>query len=218
MALPARIKPEPMGREKRIRSPAPLPCKLCGKAMTIRSWERPFEHAKRLYCSRACSSLSRAVPPEDRISRYVTINDAGCWEWTLYRDRKGYGRASTPPGLIGCTEVLAHRVSWILHRGPIPNGMHVLHHCDNPPCCNPDHLYIGTNDENMRDRIARGRCSSLPGEANPKARLSEAQVLLIREDNRTHSAIAASFGVTQATVSCIKRGVTWRHLIKGAAP
>lgn len=79
-----------------------------------------------------------------------------CWEWLAYRDRKGYGRFMVP----GSKTSLAHRFSWELHRGPIPTGMCVLHRCDNPPCVNPAHLFLGTLQDNVRDMIQKGRGSN----------------------------------------------------------
>lgn len=75
-------------------------------------------------------------------------HEHGCWTWTGPTIKKGYGRWG---------RVLAHRFSWSLANGPIPDGKWVLHHCDNPPCVNPAHLYIGTVVENVRDMVARGR-------------------------------------------------------------
>lgn len=74
-----------------------------------------------------------------------------CWEWTRGRDPHGYGRFATP------NSDLAHRASWELHNGPIPAGLNVLHHCDNPPCVNPRHLFLGTQKDNVDDMVAKGR-------------------------------------------------------------
>lgn len=83
---------------------------------------------------------------------YVSINPEGCWEWTGQRARFGYGRAAH---LFGTH--LAHRISWTLANGPIPKGLFVCHHCDNPPCVRPDHLFLGTASDNIRDAWAKGR-------------------------------------------------------------
>lgn len=78
----------------------------------------------------------------------------GCWLWTG-ATFKGYGLIRS--GGQGCPTHLAHRVSWRVHCGPIPEGLYVCHHCDNPPCCNPAHLFLGTQADNMRDCVSKGR-------------------------------------------------------------
>jgi len=80
---------------------------------------------------------------------------SGCLEWAGFTNPKGYGRLSYEG-----KPILAHRLAWTLAHGPILSGMEILHHCDNPPCCEPygnDHLFVGTNTDNMRDKIAKGR-------------------------------------------------------------
>jgi len=129
----------------------------------------------------------------------------GCKEWTGGKDKKGYGR--TGPKLGG--EVLAHRMSYILAHGPIPEGLHVLHKCDNPPCVNPDHLYVGTNDDNVRDRHERSRWACQRGEQNPRAKLTDDDIRSIRSDARPQDRIGVDYGISQSTVSSIKRRETW---------
>ncbi len=77
-----------------------------------------------------------------------------CWEWKAARQAEGYGKMFTTNR---CRPERAHRVSWVLHHGPIPDGMFVLHRCDNPPCVNPAHLFLGTNLDNIEDMGRKGR-------------------------------------------------------------
>jgi hypothetical protein len=92
----------------------------------------------------------------ERVAIPMVVNDE-CWPWTGQTVTGGYGRL----GWQGRREI-AHRVAWELFEGPIPEGQWVLHHCDNPPCCNPLHLYAGTQRQNIHDAIARGRFSPPP--------------------------------------------------------
>lgn len=133
----------------------------------------------------------------------VTRPENECWPWAGATHNKGYGNI----GIDGRTTT-THRLAYSLAIGPIPDGMHVLHRCDNPPCCNPEHLFLGTNRDNHADKIAKGRQASgdrsgsrlhpdrvprgeahpfrrrpeiVPrGEAHPHARLTETDVLTIR--------------------------------------
>jgi hypothetical protein len=95
-----------------------------------------------------------------RIHEAVNVMSSGCWEWKLSRDRAGYGRLKIQ---LGARDKFrydsAHRFAYATLVGPIPDNLCVLHRCDNPPCCNPDHLFLGTNKDNMADMIAKGRAS-----------------------------------------------------------
>ena len=136
----------------------------------------------------------------------------GCWVWGGYRNRGGYG--FTRVGGRGAPGKLAHRLSWELHRGPIPNGLHVLHRCDNPSCVRPDHLFLGTNQENIADRIAKGRpggmnspgARRLIGDANPRTRYPDELVVAIaslRANGALPRAIAEATGLRRQTVSAL---------------
>jgi hypothetical protein len=87
-----------------------------------------------------------------RIAEEMWAKKSKCWEWYGVKDKRGYGQTGRNDKYIG-----AHRLSWTLYRGEIPKGMHVLHRCDNPPCVNPDHLFLGTNSENQLDSVSKGR-------------------------------------------------------------
>ena len=86
-------------------------------------------------------------------SKYAPVPFSGCWVWMGALSGKGYGKLMLKEHRLES----AHRLSWLLHRGPIPDGLHVLHRCDVRTCVNPDHLFLGTNLDNIRDRIAKGR-------------------------------------------------------------
>lgn len=115
-----------------------------------------------------------------------------------------------------------HRVSWELHNGPIPDGLWVLHHCDNPPCVRPDHLFLGDHAANMRDAVAKGRTrpasriAHLPrGESHHKSKLTESTVRDIRTRHSSGTPIrrlAREYGVTQSAIQSVVRRQSWRHV------
>ena len=132
----------------------------------------------------------------------------GCWLWQGAVFLDGYGVFSAAGRLVR-----AHRMSWLLTNGVIPEGQHVLHYCDTPLCVRPDHLFLGTPRDNIDDMLAKER--SLRGVRNPKARLSEDDVREIRRrrsSGETLVSIALDFGITHAMVSQIARRVAWGHL------
>lgn len=152
---------------------------------------------------------------------WATVDRAGdCWPWRGYRLPKGYGR---------WRHILAHRIAWMLTHGPIPVGFHVLHHCDHPWCCNPEHLWLGTNRDNIADRVNKGRSPRgaihwtardplrvATGERVHGARLTTAMVTAIRREyvprKVTVYMLADQYGTTPGHVSNIVRRKTWKHL------
>ena len=135
-----------------------------------------------------------------------------CWLWTAYRNALGYGVVRW----MNKTS-LAHRVAWIINFGDVPEGLLVCHTCDNPPCNNPSHLFLGTNEDNMNDMISKGRQAGAPRESNSKHKLNEWQVEEIRRrygfqgiNGERQVDLAKEFGIGQAQVSSIVRGKSWK--------
>ena len=150
-------------------------------------------------------------PAEDRFWERVQ-KTATCWLWFGLVNGKGYGLFS-----LRNNHVRAHRFSWALHHGPIPEGLLVCHRCDVPNCVNPEHLFLGTEADNTTDMIVKGRQAtgakvSSPGEAHPMSKLTDAQVIAIRSDARKPSVIAEHYGVVYTTIWAIKTRRTWPHL------
>src|SRR3990167_8959811 len=138
-----------------------------------------------------------------------------CWNWIAHKLNYGYGGIR-----LNKKEQRAHRISWELHNGEIPKGLHVIHKCDNPPCVNPDHLWLGTHQDNMRDRSKKGRTSrhignlDLGGEKHGSSKLKEKQVIEIRNLGKTgiyiQKELADLFGVHQTTINNILNNKYWK--------
>lgn len=173
--------------------------------------------------------------------RFWAMVDVGgrddCWPWKGTLDRDGYGRSS----LRTRRSARSHRVCFAIARGDIPSGMCVCHSCDNRKCCNPAHLWLGTNAQNTFDRHAKGRDAKgdrsgsrkypwkLPrgvfhhakrnpghmanGEQHGRAKLTKENVWEIRASLESSASLARKFGVTWPTVDKIKRGINWKYLI-----
>lgn len=141
---------------------------------------------------------------------FAGLMPEGCWEWSGPRSDKGYGLTK-----YRMRQVRAHRLTWELLFGPIPDGMRVCHTCDNPPCCRPNHLFLGTDADNVHDAQAKGRRKSRQiNVIRPNAKLTSDQVAQIRArylvgaDRQVD--LAAEFGVSQSIISRVVRGVYWR--------
>lgn len=169
----------------------------------------------------------QGLSPEERFWHHVTKTNE-CWEWTGVRKDNGRGllygvfRTYDGPKDKGGRQRYAHRYSWELHNGPIPNGLLVCHHCDNPPCVRPDHLFLGTAVDNNRDMNEKGRHGSTKGIStnrganNPNASLDETLVRFIRRryysEGQSQKRIARELGCTAGTVQSVIEGKTWGWL------
>ena len=130
-----------------------------------------------------------------------------CWEWIASLDSSGYGFFSLNGHMRR-----AHRVSWEIHNGSVPEGLQVLHHCDNRKCIRPIHLFLGTNNDNIADRMAKGRKSGASGERNGHAKLSWPQVFEIRKRlafKESQELLARDYKVSQQLISRIACGGIW---------
>lgn len=160
------------------------------------------------------------IPAQDRFEEKVLIdycNPTGCWLWAASKFRDGYGRMTVLDERCprGQRSAKAHRLSFEFYKGHIPKRMQVLHHCDNPACVNPAHLFLGTNQDNMTDKIVKGR-----HRYNPKAsRFSKDDVIRmdgLRKSGMSYQDIARQFGAYDgSTISKIVRRKTWKHIPNG---
>lgn len=140
----------------------------------------------------------------------------GCWLFATTDPSRGYGRIFAKKRYHK-----AHRVSWMLHHGPIPKGLGVLHRCDNPPCVRPSHLFLGNQKANWEDMIAKGRGNFRRGERHPMTGLTDEAVREIRRlhirgkhshDPGNTSELMNKFGISRNTVLRVADGVNWRHV------
>lgn len=154
----------------------------------------------------------------ERFWKKVNISDDpdACWEWTSAKDPSGYGLMWLTR--VGYKSVKAHRISYELEYGSIPQGMNVLHQCDNPPCVNPEHLFIGTNADNVADKIRKGREKHPSGEDHPGSKLTWDQVREIRRRFKRVSKrvcnveeLSKEFNISTSTIRYIISGKLWKE-------
>lgn len=147
---------------------------------------------------------TRGLPITERLWLYIEPEpNSGCWLWTGTTTIHGYGTITMNrrPG----TKV--HRASYEAYKGPIPEGMHVLHKCDVRCCVNPDHLFLGTNADNVADKVAKGRQAIMQ-----HTKHSPETVLAVRGATGSHRAISKRLGVSKSMVHAIKANLIWKHL------
>lgn len=164
-----------------------------------------------------CEHMSVRMYSNDIDAFWSKVNKSadGCWTW-VGGDRHVAGYGLLRRGCVG--EHRAHRISWVLHYGPIPNGLYVCHHCDNRPCVRPDHLFVGTATDNMQDMIRKGRSAA---QVNPDHyakgeekihKLTTAQVADIRMSSSSRTALSVRYGVSVSCIGKILRREGWRHI------
>jgi hypothetical protein len=193
-------------------------CAKCGAADVL-IWKR---QRRCMDCHREDNRQWKLAHSEPRLPREVRdadrfwsrVNKDGrivreelgpCWEWTSRLHYLGYGRIS-----YRGRDRFAHRVAWILTFGEPTPGLDLLHKCDNRKCVNPSHLYLGTHEQNMRDKAERGNQER--GVDHPAAKLTEQDVMDIRTSQDSNDVLARCYGINGGTVSRIRSGKTWRHL------
>lgn len=211
------------------RSTTPAICQHCGITFF------PFVNAQGKFCSQRCNGAQRKRSLADRLWGQVTKTES-CWLHQGSKNSRGYGRVGSDDHGHGMR--LAHRVAWEVTYGPIPAGLSVLHRCDNPACCRPDHLFLGTQSDNMRDMVTKGRHAAqrypdqLPrgdrhwssqhpewvrrGEGHGQAKLTADDVRAIRRlhaEGNTLASIAARFGMSPGHTWSIVHRASWSHVL-----
>ncbi len=191
------------GRNKTL---VQLVCVICGT-----DFERtPSEIARGTskFCGKTCYGQARRRTAEERFWNRTILVPSGCREWSGPRLPRGYGLVA-----FGDERWLTHRKAWELTHGPIPDGLDVCHTCDNPPCCEPSHLFLGTTLDNIADKIRKGRQAR--GEAIGGVRLTAEWVRRIRAElllGTKRSELARAYGVHIGTIGVIARNQTWQHV------
>lgn len=149
--------------------------------------------------------MPRSIPVADRLQAGLTVRDDGCHEWGKSVTFLGYGQIWHQGK--NCS---THKIAWQLAFGEIPEGFQVNHTCDNRRCCNPEHLYLGSQAQNVADAMARQR--HVHGTSVGTSVLTDGQVAAILKDQRKLVIIAREYGVNPSTISLIKRRKTWKHI------
>lgn len=168
------------------------------------------------YSARKCGFPT--MPVSERIKLNAIVCPlTGCWEWKGRKER-GYGRTIIGSRTDGTRKTIAaHRLSYETFVGPIPDGMEVCHKCDNPCCVNPDHLFVGTRQDNIDDRESKGRNRPQKGSRNGTAKLTEAIVMSARFERHqrgtSYQKLADKYGVSKRTMQNAVKGLTWTHVL-----
>ena len=187
-----------MAARNNNRRVLPRNCQRCGVTFTPRQ-------SRFKCCSKSCATAHRYGPLSERFWRKVNKGgDDECWVWTGAVTKAGYGQ------ITGGGKFTVHRLSWVFRHGPIKDGLWVLHRCDVPLCVNPNHLFLGTSVDNIRDMTNKGRAAH--GEAHHWAKLSAADVIAIRASTLTAKKLSARYGICIEQVSNIRRRKQWRRV------
>lgn len=192
---------------------------LSGPTCSVEGCEKPvngrglcashYHHAK---VQGELPDIVKLTPEEKFLSMHEVCPETGCWNWVKGTDTCGYG-IFYPYG-AAAPKIRAHRYSYMIHKGPIPEGLYVCHTCDNPGCVNPDHLWLGTHTENMRDKERKGRGHDRSGSSNVKAKITEEIALEIYNAEGTNKEIGARFGLDHQLVYRIRTKRMWKHIHK----
>lgn len=183
-----------------------LKCRLCDRPVCARGLCRPH-YMKAWFKNEHLSAAPKDRDLKRRLLKKVRVLPNGCWEYTGQRrkDKFEYGLI-----WVNGKNVRAHRVSYEIHKGSVPEGLNVLHSCDYPPCINPDHLFVGTRAVNNDDAKQKGR--NVKGRTHGAARFSEEDVRAIRASSENQDFLAKQYGVAQSTISRIRTRSRWKHL------
>lgn len=192
-------------------------CKNCNKEF------KDIPSSRIRSCSLRCGGLSSSncfwkyATEEQKFEKVKelynknVIKKVGCWDWKKKKFGAGYGFIQKGRN----KSILAHRASWMIHHGPIPDGLWVLHKCDNPTCTNPEHLFLGNRKDNTDDMIKKGRKNPLMGTKHPNVKLLAYQVIEIRQlikEGISQRQLGKKYKVSPSTIQNIADGKTWKQV------
>lgn len=181
----------------------------CGKLAPIAKRTDPRKNAvkgePRRYCVGHAMRGRRTLSVSERFwAKADKRGPADCWEWTAAKTKAGYGQLA-----IENVRIYAHRISYELHFGPVPDSLHVLHHCDNPGCVNPKHLFVGTDVDNVADMCAKGRAR---GSIRKITEVDALEIFALRNQSIPLSILAHRYGVSPQSICDIQHGRTWAYI------
>jgi hypothetical protein len=189
-------------------------CQHCG--VSFRSYPSRIGTGRSKYCSGGCAKKVLARTRErhwrDSFTELLWLPEpnSGCWLWLGTTNRLGYGTISKR---AKSNRIFAHRAAYLVAHGSIPDGLDVLHRCDVRCCVNPDHLFVGTHTDNMRDMMRKGRHRAVRGDKHGAAKVTPEIVQAIRASIEPRQVLAARYGISKHTVHGIRGGGTWKHVI-----
>lgn len=161
-------------------------------------------------CYRSIHAKDYKEVLKERLLKNILINENGCWVWQKSKHRQGYGNVAFKRK---CR--LAHRVSWEIFKGNLDKDILVCHKCDNPPCINPDHLFLGTDRDNSLDAFAKGRIQRYKGSDHYYSKLNDENVIAIRnmrKKGKTQEYLSKVFSVNISTIKDVLSRRSWMHL------
>lgn len=185
-------------------------CQNCGKEFKLAPNRLRYGEGK--FCSRQCGYAAKQIPLTVRFWSKVQKTNT-CWIWTGAHNHQGYGRIT-----VDGARKPAHQISWEMKNGPIPVGHEICHHCDNPSCVRPDHLFLGTRKDNVQDMIKKGRRSTLAhgtGERHGMSKLTCVQVVDIRKRyaaGESPKLLAIEFGIDRTHIYRITKRKIWKSV------
>ena len=159
------------------------------------------------------SARLRGVPIAEKLAIKSVTSESGCRLWVGSVSPKGYGVLE-----VNKKARFTHRVAYEIAYGPIPDGLLVCHRCDTPACINPEHLFLGTNADNMADMVSKNRQARIRGEGHVRAKLNLEQVHAILASDKTNLALAVEYGVSKSLISHIRTGRNWHYVERADAP